>query len=113
MSTYDKTDQFIYYNKNLNPSNVCELVRMGVHEGYRGKHIGKRLFKTLEEYAMMKGMKQIVLSTLDRREVACRFYEGVGFKLANKTKLDLEEILGPGDWEDLHVVHYVKPINKI
>ena len=113
MSTYDKTDQFIYYKQDLNPSNVCELVRMGVHEGYRGKHIGKRLFETLEVYAAMKGMKQIALSTLDRRELACRFYEGVGFKLVHKNKLDLKEILGPGDWEDLHVVHYVKLISKL
>ena len=112
MSTYGEKDKFIYHTKDINPSNVCELVRMGVREDYRGKHIGRRLFDTLEEFAIKKGMKQIVLSTLDKRELACRFYEGVGFKMVYKTMLNLEGVLGSGDWEVLYVVHYIKLMNN-
>ena len=110
MSSYDKNDSLIYHQKDLNPLNVCELVRMGVLEEYRQKRVGTLLFKTMENYALKKGMKQIVLSTLDQRTSACRFYEAMGFKLAYKSKLSLEETLGPGNWEDLFVVHYIKPL---
>ena len=112
MSTYDKEDKYIYHTEDLNPSNVCELVRMGVHKDYRGRNIAKCLLKTVENYALKKGMKQIVLSTLDRMELARRFYKSVGFKLVKETKVQIVEHLGPGDWEDLYVVHYIKEIEQ-
>ena len=112
MSTYPKEDQIVYHMEDLNPENVCELVRMGVDKDYRGRNIGKRLFKTLEDYASRKGMKQIVLSTLDRMTLARKFYEGIGFKLFRETRVPIKEHLGPGDWENLYVVHYLKSIEK-
>ena len=114
MSTYGKEDKLIYHSEELNPSNVCELVRMGVHEDYRGKKLGKRLCKTVEEYAMKRGMKQIVLSTLDRMNLARSMYEGYGFRLVYETKIPADwmlKTLGPGEWEEMYVVHYIKPVN--
>ena len=108
MSTYKKEDAYIYQTPDLSPLNVCELVRMGVHTDYRGMGIGKRLCETLEKYAFEKGMKQIVLSTLEKMELARRMYEKYGFKLVHKTKIPISDLLGPGDWEELYVVHYVK-----
>ena len=110
MSTYPQNDKFIYHRKEFNPSNVCELVRMVVCKDYRNKHVGKRMFQTLEKYAMEKGMKEIVLSTLDGNGSAGSFYTGVGFKVANKTKVNVLESLGPGDWQDLFIFHFVKSL---
>ena len=108
MSTYPQNDKFIYYSKELNPCNVCELVRMVVCKDYRGKYVGKRMLQTLEKFAMENGMKAIVLSTLDGNGPAGRFYTSVGFKVANKTKANVREELGPGDWEDLFIFHFIK-----
>ena len=110
MATYAHNDKFIYHREGLNPSNVCELVRMVVCKDYRGKNIGKRLFQTLEKYAVSKGMKEIVLSTLDGNGSAGSFYARVGFKVAKKTKVNVHDSLGPGDWEDLFLFHFVKSI---
>ena len=33
-----------------------------------------------------------------------------GFKLVKESKIPMEEVLGPGEWEQLYVVHYIKPI---
>ena len=110
MSTYPAEDSNIYHSPELNPSNVCELVRMGVHTDYRGRNIGKRLCETIENYARENGMKQVVLSTLEKMGLARKLYEKYGFKLVHKTKVPIEDLLGPGDWEELLVVHYVKHV---
>lgn len=113
MSTYKPDNTFIYHSSELTPSNTCELVRMGVHSEYRGKKIGKRLCETLEKYAKKKGMKQMVLSTLEKMDLARFMYEKYGFRLVQTTKIPIEELLGPGDWEQLNVVHYVKDVRDI
>ena len=110
MSMYEEEDKTIYHTNDLNPSNVCEVIRMGVQEDYRRRNVGTMLLNTVEEYALNKGMKQIVLSTLDRMTPARRFYEHFGFKLVKETKFPMKETLGPGEWEDLYIVHYIKPI---
>ena len=110
LSTYSAENSFIYHSPELNPFNVCELVRMGVHPEYRGRRIGKRLCETLEKYAYENGMKQIVLSTLEEMQLATKMYEKYGFRLADKAKIPLEDFLGPGDWEELIGVHYVKEV---
>ena len=112
LSTYRTENSFIYHSPELNPSNVCELVRMGVHPEYRGRSIAKRLCETIEKYAYENGMKQIVLSTLERMQLARKMYEKYGFRLADTTKIAMEDYLGPGDWEQLNVVHYVKKVNE-
>ena len=108
MSTYDKSDNLIYHRQDLDPSNVCQLVTISVHREYRGRHIGRRLCEAVEKYALENGMKQIVLDTLDKMQGTRRFYEGCGFKLAKVTKIPIEPSLGPGEWEDLYLVHYIK-----
>jgi len=113
MSTYKPENTLIYHSSELKPSNTCELVRMGVHSEYRGKKIGKRLCETLEKYAKEKGMKQMVLSTLEKMDLARFMYEKYGFRLVQTTKIPIEELLGPGDWEPLNVVHYVKQARDI
>jgi len=113
MSTYKSDNSFIYHSAELNPSNVCELVRMGVHSEYRGKRIGKRLCETLEKHAKEKGMKQMVLSTLERMDLARFKYEKYGFRLVQTTTIPMKKFLGPGDWEQLNVVHYVKNVEDI
>ena len=113
MSTYKPDNTLIYHSSELNPSNTCELVRMGVHSEYRGKKIGKRLCETLEKYAKENGIKQMVLSTLEKMDLARFMYEKYGFRLVQTTKIPIEELLGPGDWEQLNVVHYVKEVTDI
>ena len=112
MSTYELTDSFIYHSPELNPLNVCELVRMGVHINYRGRGIGKRLCETVQEYALKQGMKQVVLSTLEKKILARKMYEKYGFKFVYKTKFPIEQLLGAGDWEELNIVHYIKQVTN-
>ena len=105
-------DKFIYYKQDLNPSNVCEIVRMSVHKNYRGKGIGKRLCRQVERYAQDKGMKLMVVNTLNKMYLARRLYESSGFKLASETKLPPEELLEPDKWNEqgLCIVHYTKSL---
>ena len=110
MSTYKSDNSFIYHSPELNPTNVCELVRMGVHSEYRRRGIGKRLCEILEKHAKEKGMKQIVLGTLEKNVLARFMYEKYGFQLVHTTKLPIDEILGPGDWEQLNDFHYMKKV---
>ena len=61
------------------------LENMVVDSSYRKMGIGTKLYDELEKRAKEKGCRQIILVTEADREVACKFYESVGFHpTANK-----------------------------
>ena len=55
-------------------------------------------------------MKQIVRSIPDIMNLARNMYDIYEHKLANETKRPLQLLVGPGQWEELYVVHYIKEI---
>lgn len=63
---------------------AAEIYCMGVMKKYHRKHIGKQLFKKLEEYAKEKGYKLIQVKTVQFGKYECYdktnlFYRSLGF----------------------------------
>lgn len=58
------------------------LYWMGVHDGYRGKGVGKVLLQKFEDYVASKGGKKIVLETAGRElyKPTRIFYEKHGYR---------------------------------
>ena len=61
-------------------TGVCELKRMYVREGYRGKGIGRQLAEEGIKRAKEIGYKKMRLDTLRSMKIAIRIYEELGFK---------------------------------
>jgi ribosomal protein S18 acetylase RimI-like enzyme len=57
--------------------NVCSVHTVWVHENYRHKGLGSRLFKQLEDFAKMHRCEFIQLDTAEFQ--AKSFYEKIGF----------------------------------
>lgn len=102
-STYPAENKFVYCNDNLNPENVCELLRMSVHENARGMGLGKRLCETVEQFGKSHGMKRIVLSTLAAMHLALGLYSKSGYTLLNEESTSYDEI-------DIVISHLAKDI---
>lgn len=128
MSTYKPSATSIYElftDKNANededvesrnPQNVCELVRMSVSEDARGKGLGSRLCRVVEDYATERGMKRIVLSTLEDMHLAVGLYVKCGYRLLMKTIVDVafyQHVAEQDNFEpeEVVVVHYGKDIS--
>lgn len=127
MSTYPLSVREIYEDADqdtdtdtdieaLSPQNVCELVRMSVSEEARGKGLGSRLCNVLESYAMERGMKRIVLSTLEDMHLAVGLYVKCGYRLLTKTNVDINFFKHVAEQdnfeiEEVVVVHYGKDIS--
>lgn len=56
-----------------------EIDRLWVHEDLRGRGMGKRLVRTLEEAAVARGCRQVTLETFDFQ--APQFYQKLGYKV--------------------------------
>jgi ribosomal protein S18 acetylase RimI-like enzyme len=116
MSTYDTTEKVIYESFGrdpsvLTPQNVCELVRMSVSEDARGKGLGAKLYNVLVSFARERGMKRIVLSTLEDMLLAVGLYKKLGFRLLMKSFVDVNFFKHVADAEGFQpepvvVVHY-------
>lgn len=109
-STYPIDEDRVYEeNRGLTPDTVGELVRMSVHTAFRGRGLGKKLVNALERFAVKKGLRRIVLSTLAEMEPAVALYKKCGYRHIMETSVDTKKFLGPGEWEDpITIVHFVK-----
>ncbi len=58
----------------------CELRKMYLAPGYRGRGLGKRLLRHAMERARVLGFKRIELETASRLVVAQQMYEAFGFQ---------------------------------
>jgi GNAT superfamily N-acetyltransferase len=63
--------------------------KMFVRADHRGKEqgIGQKLYDTLEQWALTKGFKQLMLGTRDQLQAALRFYERNGYQPVLKENL--------------------------
>ena len=101
--------------KEVGQVYTCELQRMSVDKECRGQNLGKGLCNTVEEYAIQKGMRKIVVSTLSVMDLARRLYERCGYKFVKETQIPEEYIIrdiGPGIWDKMFVSHYEKNLNN-
>ncbi|MFX0063180.1 MAG: GNAT family N-acetyltransferase [Candidatus Hermodarchaeota archaeon] len=69
--------------------STAELKRMRVKSSYRGRGLGKKLLKTVEDYCKGLGITKIVLSTAERLTTARRMYERSGFELIEKREFSM------------------------
>ncbi len=68
----------IYPTEGL-PEDYCELVKLYLHAGARGKGIGKKLLTNCFSSARMAGYTHIYLETVPELNVAIPFYEKACF----------------------------------
>lgn len=72
--------QYLTYQGGIRAQ--IEAVR--VHEDYRGKGIGQKLFEWAIKKAKDKGAHVVQLTTDKKRPEALRFYENLGFKASHE-----------------------------
>lgn len=58
----------------------CEMARMFVASGYRGRGIGRAIADELIKFALNAGYDQVRLSSNNALEASHRLYESMGFK---------------------------------
>jgi len=67
---------FKYYDKG-----VAEVKRVFVKKEYRGCGIGKKLMKHLEQLAIQKGYKKLILESGELLKEAMSLYRGIGYRV--------------------------------
>jgi ribosomal protein S18 acetylase RimI-like enzyme len=102
-STYKSSNKVIYDQTDLNPGNVCELVRMSVHPDARGLGLGRQLCSTVENFGRLHGMKKVVLSTLSVMFLAVALYKKCGYLLLREEEIQVDTI-------DIVVAHFGKSL---
>ncbi len=63
------------------PPDTCELVKMYILPGARGKGFGKVLVNKCIEFAKEQGYKKVYLETMEELKNAVNMYERSGFSL--------------------------------
>lgn len=66
------------------PTDTCELVKLYLHPGARGKGIGKLLIQTCLEKAKSLGFKDVYLESMPELNNAVSLYEKSGFERLNQ-----------------------------
>lgn len=69
----------IFPTKNL-PAKTCELVKLYLSAGARGKGIGKLLLAKCEDAAMQMGYTKIYLETMPELSSAVTLYKKMGYQ---------------------------------
>ncbi|MEN6577952.1 MAG: GNAT family N-acetyltransferase [Phycisphaerales bacterium] len=59
---------------------TCELRKMYLHQGYRGRGLGRRLLEDALACARQAGFRRVTLETASVLKEAIRLYERYGFK---------------------------------
>ena len=62
----------------------AQIEAVRIHEGYRGKGIGLKLFKWAIAKAKERGAHVVQLTTDKKRPEAIRFYENLGFRASHE-----------------------------
>jgi putative acetyltransferase len=70
----------IYPTEGL-PTGTCELVKMYLLPGTRGKGLGKLLIENCIDFALKAGYDKIYLETMPELEKAVAIYKKLGFTL--------------------------------
>lgn len=60
--------------------NACEMKRLYVRRGFRGKGIGRQLVEAILDCARLAGYYCVLLDTLDAMESARALYQDLGFE---------------------------------
>lgn len=89
-----------------------ELVRMAVHDDYRGRGIAGKLLRALESFGRERGFSKVNLTTLDGMLPAMAFYPKLGFQLHRLVELDVEEFFKRKfeTGNKVNVVHFTKDL---
>jgi ribosomal protein S18 acetylase RimI-like enzyme len=59
---------------------ICEMKRMYVRPGYRGKGIGRAMAEKIIKFARAYGYEHMRLDTIDTMKTAISLYKSLGFK---------------------------------
>jgi len=70
---------------SLLTERTVEIGGLAVLKAYRRKKIGKRLMRSVEDWAAKRGCNSILLATHEDRSDAVKFYESLGYDKEFKT----------------------------
>lgn len=92
-----------------NIDNVNKKCEIGAHIGelsFKGKGLGKEIFRSLVDYCFNKlGMNKVYLRVFKFNKIAIHVYEKLGFKTEGILK---EDIFKKGKFEDIMVMSILK-----
>lgn len=93
---------------NANKNKHSAYLVVGIHESYRGKGVGTRLFQELDQWATQHGLHRLELTVVARNNAGVSLYQKRGFTVEG-TKKDSLRI------HDEYVDEYymAKILNKI
>jgi putative acetyltransferase len=69
----------IYPSPGL-PGDVCEMIKMYLGAGARGKGLGRRLIEASLDFARQYGYRQVYIETMPELKRAMSIYEKYGFR---------------------------------
>lgn len=64
--------------------DVCEIVRVFVHEDYRGRGYAKTLFKQVEDYARLLGFKKAQIVAWAKATTALKLYQKQNYTMSEE-----------------------------
>ncbi|MBQ1826542.1 MAG: GNAT family N-acetyltransferase [Erysipelotrichaceae bacterium] len=90
---------FCLFQQHLNDNILTDVKTLYiddlvVRKGYRGRHLGKRLYEYVKRFSKESGCHNLTLNVWAFNENARKFYESLGMK---PQKIFMEEILDEGD----------------
>lgn len=87
----------------------CELLTIAVHPGFRAKGIGRYLLQFLEETAIERGMKRVLLDVAADNPDAIGLYTSEGFEQSGSRKAYYDR----GDGIRIDAILMTKPIAEV
>lgn len=90
--------------------DYVELIRMIVSAECRKMNVGRRLVKTLEDWAIEVGYKRVYLLTFSALVEPNILYQKCGYALTEEEDFDVSDKLGLPDTTNIAVAHYTKAL---
>ena len=75
----------------LQGEGVCEALKLGVREEFRGKGVGRALMEAVIQAARDAGQRRMVLTSNHKLKDALRLYEDFGFQYVELSLIHISE----------------------
>jgi putative acetyltransferase len=80
MESYAVEEEFIHPSACLRQAGTCELVKMYLQPGVRGKGLGRAIIEKCLAFAAEEGYEKVYIETMPELRKAMSVYERAGFR---------------------------------